>query len=289
MIRVRRLGRVGLHVRDLGELTTFYSEIMGLTVAHETTDEARFFTLDRPVPCLAFFPTGQQGLHHLAFELGSVAEVEQALKELKAHRVQIVAEAVDMPGVEQAIRFTDPDGTLIELYAPWADLAWRTAGTGRLRPVCLQHVTLTSPDVERITTFYVDILGFKVSDWQVAKTGSAERVFSWLRCNPDHHTIAFVKGDQAAIDHCAYELSEWNDFKIWGDFLARHGIRLDWGPGRHGPGNNLFIMFKDPEGNRIEYSAELEQFWDENAHYEPRIWEPKVTTVNLWGPGPTWR
>lgn len=73
-------------------------------------------------------------------------------------------------------------------------------------------------------------VGFKVSDWQVAQPGSSERVFSWLRCNADHHTLAFVKGDRAWLDHCAYELREWNDFKIWGDALARHGSPLDWGP-----------------------------------------------------------
>jgi len=30
MIRIRRLGRVGLHVTDMARLTAFYNEIMGL-------------------------------------------------------------------------------------------------------------------------------------------------------------------------------------------------------------------------------------------------------------------
>ena len=38
----------------------------------------------------------------------------------------------------------------------------------------------------------------------------------------------------------------------WGDrFVERH-IKLDWGPGRHGPGNNLFAFITDPDGLRIE-------------------------------------
>jgi len=36
-------------------------------------------------------------------------------------------------------------------------------------------------------------------------------------------------------------------------------LPLEWGPGRHGPGNNLFVFVHDPEGNWIEISAELEQ------------------------------
>ncbi len=59
---------------------------------------------------------------------------------------------------------------------------------------------------------------------------------------------------------------------------------LIWGPGRHGPGNNLFVMFDDPEGNHVELSAEMERFYDDRAEYRPRTWAVGPRTVNLWGP-----
>ena len=61
------------------------------------------------------------------------------------------------------------------------------------------------------------------------------------------------------------------------------------GPGRHGPGNNLFVMFDDPAANRIELSCEMERYWDELADYTPRQWHPGVKTINLWGVAPSWR
>ena len=50
-------------------------------------------------------------------------------------------------------------------------------------------------------------------------------------------------------------------------------------PGRHGPGNNLFVFIQDCDGNKIELSAELEivrsrQLID---------WPHEARTLNLWG------
>jgi hypothetical protein len=65
---------------------------------------------------------------------------------------------------------------------------------------------------------------------------------------------------------------------------------VQWGPGRHGPGNNLFLFFDDPAGNHVELSAEMERFFDDYAQYEPRIWNADPATVNLWGGQvPRWR
>ncbi len=53
-----------------------------------------------------------------------------------------------------------------------------------------------------------------------------------------------------------------------------------WGPGRHGPGDNLFVMFRDPDGNTREISAELELMPYDMAHRE---WPHDARTLNLWG------
>jgi hypothetical protein len=73
--------------------------------------------------------------------------------------------------------------------------------------------------------------------------------------------------------------------------LARRDVPLTWGPGRHGPGNNLFVMFDDPDGRHVELSCEMERFWDDLADYAepPRRWGRTQRTVNLWGPVPPWR
>src|SRR5437588_10939679 len=62
--------------------------------------------------------------------------------------------------------------------------------------------------------------------------------------------------------------------------MGRLGIPLWWGPGRHGPGNNLFFMIEDPDGHKVEFSAELELMPKEKPY---RIWPHEQRTLNLWG------
>jgi hypothetical protein len=42
--------------------------------------------------------------------------------------------------------------------------------------------------------------------------------------------------------------------------------------GRHGPGNNLFFMIEDPDGYKVEFSAELEHMTKEMTY---RTWPTK--------------
>jgi catechol-2,3-dioxygenase len=67
----------------------------------------------------------------------------------------------------------------------------------------------------------------------------------------------------------------------WADRFAARGIPLMWGPGRHGPGNNLFIFIVDPDGNWIEMSTELEVIDDRPV----KKWPHTDRTLNLWGKG----
>ena len=80
------------------------------------------------------------------------------------------------------------------------------------------------------------------------------------------------------------------------DHLGKNGFRLHWGPGRHGPGHNLFTYHKDPDGNTIELFTQLDiihdeakGYWEPRPWHEtypqyPRTWEVDIATVNIWGP-----
>ncbi|MSQ89297.1 MAG: glyoxalase, partial [Betaproteobacteria bacterium] len=81
-------------------------------------------------------------------------------------------------------------------------------------------------------------------------------------------------------DHHSYETSSWNDIRDWGDRMASLRIPLWWGPGRHGPGNNLFFMIEDPDGHKVEFSAEIELMPQDAAC---RDWPHEQRTLNLWG------
>jgi catechol-2,3-dioxygenase len=100
-----------------------------------------------------------------------------------------------------------------------------------------------------------------------------------MRGNHKHHNLACFYQDRTGIDHHSYEAGEWDTIRDWCDHFARHDISLMWGPGRHGPENNLFIFIKDPDENWIEILAELEVIHDRPV----KSWPHEERTLNKWG------
>ena len=141
----------------------------------------------------------------------------------------------------------------------------------------LQHLTFASEDVVSFQDFYENKLGFQVTDRVVKNNGELATCFT--TSNHEHHTIACFKSSKKGMDHHSYEAGDWNHIKGWCDHFASNNIKLMWGPGRHGPGNNLFVFIEDIDGNWIEISAELE-----TVHGRPvKNWPQEERTLNLWG------
>ena len=141
----------------------------------------------------------------------------------------------------------------------------------------LQHLTFASEDVVSFQNFYKNKLGFQVTDRVTKNNGELATCFT--TSNHEHHTIACFKSSKKGMDHHSYEAGDWNFIKNWCDHFASNNIKLMWGPGRHGPGNNLFVFIEDIDGNWIEISAELE-----TVHGRPvKNWPQEERTLNLWG------
>ncbi len=130
-----------------------------------------------------------------------------------------------------------------------------------IRPRRLGHLVLAVRDINRSCAFYTDILGLKVSDWI-----SDQMVF--LRAAEDHHDLALfqIPPDSADIDdlprysrpgmeHFSYLVDGIEAMEAAAKFLQERGIDIVRGIGKHGPGANLFLVFKDPDGNNVELYA----------------------------------
>ena len=172
-----------------------------------------------------------------------------------------------------AVAVRDPDGNLFAFGLAEPD----APRPGLYAP--LQHLALASPDPDALLGFYRDRMGFRLSD-EVRDTGG-RLMACWLRTTREHHALAVFRHATPRLDHLSFEAGDWILIRDWCDRMGERRLPLIWGPGRHGPGNNLFAFIADPDGNWIEISAELETVDDR----PPRCWPHEEHTMNLWGRG----
>ena len=187
---------------------------------------------------------------------------------------------------EDAVAVRDPDGWLNVFGLPRTDLPSQKVNnvpsavnlSGRL-----QHVVVATDNLQPMMNFYEKTLGYVASDYVNADMDDpTSKKVAFYRSDPEHHSFAVFSASEVRSDHHAYEVDDWNAIRDWADHMASLQIKLWWGPGRHGPGNNLFFMILDPHGNQVEISAELENMPREMA---ARIWPMEESSLNLWGPG----
>jgi catechol 2,3-dioxygenase len=171
---------------------------------------------------------------------------------------------------EGAFTITDPDGRRIAFGVA------KDSKTADGLPGRLQHFVCATERLPQMLEFY-RALGMIESD-RVLEGEDVAAVF--LRSDPEHHSFAAFRAPQSRADHHCYETNGWLDIRDWADRMASLRIPLWWGPGRHGPGNNLFFMIEDPDGHKVEFSAELELM---PRAMPPRTWPHEQRTLNLWG------
>lgn len=181
------------------------------------------------------------------------------------------AEDFTSPLLERgAFSVSDPDGRRVVFGVA------KDAESAQGLPGRLQHFVCATERLPQMLEFY-QRLGMAESD-RVLEGEALAAVF--LRSDPEHHSFAAFRAPASRADHHCYETNGWLDIRDWADRMASLRIPLWWGPGRHGPGNNLFFMIEDPDGHKVEFSAELELMPRAMA---PRTWPHEQRTLNLWG------
>lgn len=272
--RPHSLRSVQLRVPTLTESGTFYSEAWGLRVVEQDHDDIWLRGTGAHHHVLQLTSAERNGLGRISFALRTRAEVDEAGRRLLARGITVLAEpqALDQAGGGYGVSFVDPEGRVIELVADMEAVA--PLDRDRAVPVGVTHVVLNTVDIDRAVTFYTDVLGMRVSDW-------SEHQMAFLRCNTDHHSIAFNQAAWTSVNHVAYEMPSLDHFMRGIGSLRQQGITPLWGPGRHGPGNNTFSYFADPAGLVCEYTSDVAQVVEDE--WLCRVWRRVPELSDLWG------
>jgi len=273
-----QLDHMRLDSDDPATLVSFYRNALGMT---PTELEDGSVLLQAPARRMLIGRGARGAQPFVAFRVQTADQLVAFRRHIARRNLEALASPslLFAPG---AFAVRDPDGRLAVFGLPRADLPEvRQVGFASQLPGRLQHVVVASNRLPPMLRFYEEDLGFVVSDYVFEGDGRSEPTVGFLRSDPEHHSFGVFRCPETRPDHHAYETTCWNDIRDWADHLATLDIKLWWGPGRHGPGNNLFFMIQDPQGYLVEISAELEIMPDELVK---RSWKHEERTLNLWGP-----
>ena len=134
-------------------------------------------------------------------------------------------------GSLQAICLKDPDGNRMVFAPPGASA--EVAAT-RVLPAILQHFGMRTARLPAMLDFYMQQLGFVLSD--VVKDAAGTLRACFLRTDVMHHALALFFASEGHFDHQSFEAPDWSIMQV----------PIVWGTGRHGPGNDVFLWFPIP-------------------------------------------
>ncbi|WP_433413260.1 VOC family protein [Microtetraspora malaysiensis] len=274
---ITHLRSVGLAVPDFTAASGFLSDQWRLEETGGDREIRYFGAVGAEEPySLRLRRADDRRIDYISFGVDTVAETERLAERLAGSGMTLASEPgkLDQLGDGYGFRFFDPNGHVVELSTNVASKEAREIAERDSTPVKISHVVLNAQDIEATAEFYVNFLGFRVSD---RLTDS----MIFLRCNRDHHAIALHKARHSSLNHISWELRGVDEFMRGVGRLVRAGQNLVWGPGRHGPGDNTFAYFTEPNGYVMEVTTALAQV-DETT-WEPAVWERKPEVSDQWG------
>ena len=214
----------------------------------------------------------REGVVWPASDLGRLRDALVAQGATLLHAPQ----ATDEPGGGTILAVADPRGRTIRIVQHDTGAAPRAAHPDR--PERLAHININSTDTDADTRFFGDALGFSLTD--------RSKMMAFVRTNSDHHSVVISDAPVNTLNHVAFQMSGWEGVMRAAGRVVDAGLPIGWGPGRHGPGNNVFTYFVDPMGFVIEYTADVLQVDDGYRVGGPDDWTWPPGRTDQWGIAP---
>jgi catechol 2,3-dioxygenase len=134
MLTPRKLGHVGIFVKDLERSKKFYAEVVGLKVSDELPGRAVFLRCSHdhhdtvifqlPPEKLERSQNDRMELQQVSYEVDRLDDLRQKAAELKAQGIEVIGPEQRGPGMDKTIDFHDPDGNKIQFYCDMDQTGW---------------------------------------------------------------------------------------------------------------------------------------------------------------------
>ncbi|MCB1262787.1 MAG: VOC family protein [Acidimicrobiales bacterium] len=245
---------------------------------------------------LRLVPAPRRGLRRLGLAAGSPDDLDRIARSLAALDIDVAHDRRS----DECLVLTEPaTGLPIELEvaapvqaagvlpSPVANRPGDAPRRGRpadgvrrtepVRPSNLTHLVLGTPDFATTLGVLTDGLGLEISD-------QLPGVIAFTRAGEVHHTVAVQAAPGPQLHHVAYEVDDADEVGRGASaLLMADPGRHVWGMGRHAIGSNVFWYLRDPAGNFVEYTADVDRIDDGDYHPEP--WQGHQFLYS-WGPPP---
>lgn len=276
---LRSLRSVEIGLPDVAAAEAFFTGTWNLRVAAREGDAVYLRGTGADHHLLALHPAEKSELRSVTLRAASVESLDQLLETVPAHGGTVLKarHAVTGPGGGEAVVLRDPQGRILRVVA--GDARHTDTVQHKDNPIRLAHAVLNSHDVAQALPFYENALGMRLSD--------RTRIMAFIRIpaqpRGDHHSIALADADNDCLNHIAFVMPDLEAVMRGGGRMKDAGYGIEWGPGRHGPGNNSFNYFVGPAGFVIEYTADVEQVDDSYPVRGPEDWKWPAGRVDHWG------
>lgn len=229
-------------------------------------------------------------LRHIGWRSAGQEELEIAVERLEAAGAGEGWEDATT-GHGPAFRYRSPGGHLHEIFweveryqAPPELASHLPIRPQKFAPVGaavrqIDHVTIGTPQILKDIDFYRESFGTRFMEYVLPTPDAEEPVFVEMSNNEQAHDLGMLPdpGNAARSHHFAFWLDQAHEVNRAGEILMELGIPVEFGPGKHGHGENTYMYVRDPGSNH-----RIELFSGGYRNYEPD-WEPRRWTPDEGG------
>jgi catechol 2,3-dioxygenase-like lactoylglutathione lyase family enzyme len=290
-VSIDRAQYVALRVPDPEAAARFATDHMGLTLAAQR-DETFYLRGHGLDPyCLSYTAGPDSGIDRIGYLVADDATLHDSQAQLDAAGVPV--QTVENPAhrdqpPHRSLRFTIPGRYTVELNSTGQSgmpMAQRIPPPEAVPgPISCDHAVVRSGDMPGMYTFMTGSIGLKES--ARIQDPDEQDVITFLRGKTLFHCFAYAHSAYHGLHHL--QLTVKNPPALYAAYEAMQteGVRMVWGPVRHGPGHNIAFYFFDADDNIIEYSCEEEIILDDDT-YTPRTWSTTdQKSLDEWGSAP---
>jgi 2,3-dihydroxybiphenyl 1,2-dioxygenase len=281
---LQALGYVGFGSGALDDWRQFGTGLVGLQ-AVERSPSLLAFRMDDRKQRIVIDRSMTEGARFFGWEVADAAALDELASRLERAKVDVLAEPralADTRRVGGLISFRDPAGNRLEAFygaeidetpfSPGRSISgFRTGALG------LGHAVLTVENIDAVMPFYVDLLGFALSDYM-------QKPFRayFFHINARHHSLALIETGRNGMHHLMVELFSLDDVGQSYDIALSQQERVSVTLGRHT--NDLMTSFYA----RTPSSFMVECGWG-GREIDP-TWQPFELKdgPSLWGHERVW-